>query len=77
MSSEAPITNGNGAAASNGISRAAPAAAAPASSAHGPSGTFGVKSGLAQMLKGGVIMVRAGADAWRRLQQLTLFDRTS
>jgi len=46
----APTTNGNGAAAparANGTSNGSAASAA---------GTFGVKSGLAQMLKGGVIM---------------------
>lgn len=64
MSSEAPIIVGTPA--TNGHANGTANGAAPTISRNGGSvrgetsnvGTFGVKSGLAQMLKGGVIMVR-------------------
>lgn len=73
MSAENPTiihTNGSAPAPSNGISHAekTPISRCVTGSYKAESsnlGTFGVKSGLAQMLKGGVIMVRSTKSMFR------------
>lgn len=73
----APVTNGNGIH-TNGVSateklvRNAPAThQASFKSEASNLGSFGVKSGLAQMLKGGVIMVSISSHRLNVIEELT------